>query len=76
MITQLLSWYCPSLSFLYKFTSRCDSCIMLVYLRVDFPCVSVVYEHKIMYAVVGFIVFVLGPVLSEGKRRQRKISDN
>ena len=29
-----------------------------------------------MYAVVGFIVFVLGPVFSEGKRRQRKISDN
>ena len=49
---------------------------MLVHLRVDFPFVTVVYEHKIMYSVVGFIVFVLGPVLSEGKRRQKKISDN
>lgn len=49
---------------------------MLVHLRVDFPCAAVVYEHKIMYSVVGFIVFVLGPVLSEGKRRQKKISDN
>ena len=76
MITQLFSWYCPSLSFFHKFTSRCDSCIMLVHLRVDFPFVTVVYEYKIMYAVVGFIVFVLGPVLSEGKRRQKKISDN
>ena len=49
---------------------------MLVHLRVDFPFATVVYEHKIMYAVVGFIVFVLGPALSEGKRRQKKISDN
>ena len=42
---------------------------MLVHLTVDFPCVAVVYEHKIMYAVVGFILFALGPVLSEGKRK-------
>ena len=49
---------------------------MLVHLRVDFPCVAVVNEHKIMHAVVGFIVFVLGPVLSEGKRRQKKMSNN
>lgn len=49
---------------------------MLVHLRVDFPFVAVVYEHKIMYVVVGFIVFVFGPVLSEGKRSQKKISDN